>query len=42
MGSIIIKTILEGKINQICNKDVLHTFKLHAILLLVNKLCRTI
>ena len=36
--SIIVETILEDKINQICIKDVLHVFKLYANLLSVNKL----
>ena len=38
MRSIVVKVIFEGKINQICIKDVLHVSKLHADFLSVNKL----
>ena len=37
MGSIIVKAILEGKINQICIRDVLHVSKLQANLLSMSK-----
>lgn len=38
MGSIVVEAILEGKINQICIKYVLHVCKLHAKLFFVSTL----
>ena len=41
MGSIVMETIMKGKINCIRIKDVLHVSKLHADLLLVNRFLLT-